>query len=162
MRRLFSSLALVLTLCACHSPSGTSTERQPAVEPLTDTVAAEPPQSSDTTLVGKRLHLSFEGNSSIVEYLSDRHLHWLSRDSVHGEKEGEDRYHAQHIEPHIFFVNWVEADGTTISQVLDLKARTCQAFINSNVYSHGRRERKTVVLTGRIARIEEAAHVLLE
>lgn len=165
MRRLFSSLALALGLCACHSPTGTSTEQQPTIEPgptLTDTVAAEPPQSSDTTLVGKRLHFSFDGNSSIVEYLSDRHLHWLSRDSVHGEKEGEDRYHAQHIEPHIFFVNWVEADGTTISQVLDLKARTCQAFINSNVYSHDRRERKTVVLTGRIARIEEAAHVLLE
>lgn len=89
-------------------------------------------------------------------------LHWLSRDSVHGEKEGEDRYHAQHIEPHVFFVNWVEADGTTISQVLDLKARTCQAFINSNVYARNRRGRETVILSGRITKVEDATHVLLE
>nr|WP_314651176.1 MoaF N-terminal domain-containing protein [uncultured Porphyromonas sp.] len=165
MRRLFSSLALALGLCSCHSPTGTSTEQQPTVEPggtLTDTVAAEPPQSSDTTLVGKRLYFAFDGNSSVVEYLSDRHLHWLSRDSVHGEKEGEDRYHAQHIESHIFFVNWVEADGTTISQVLDLKERTCQAFINSNVYARNRRGRQTVVLSGRITKIEDASHILLE
>lgn len=165
MRRLFSSLALALGLCACHSPTGTSTEQQPTAEPgptLTDTVATEPPQCSDTTLVGKRLYFSFEGNSSVVEYLSDRHLHWLSQDSVHGEKEGEDRYHAQHIEPHVFFVNWVEADGTTISQVLDLKARTCQAFINSNVYARNRRGRETVILSGRITKIEDATHVLLE
>lgn len=119
-------------------------------------------QGSDTTLIGKRLYFNFDNNISIVEYLSDQHLYWLSKDSVHGEKEGEDRYHAQHIEPHIFFVNWVEADGTTVSQVLDLKARSCQAFINSNVYSLDKRERRTVVLSGRITHIEEAKHLLLE
>ena len=92
-------------------------------------------QASDTTLVGKRLYLSFDGNSSVVEYLSPQHLYWFSKDSVHGEKEGRDYYNSLHIEPHVFFVNWVERDGTTVSQVIDLKERTCQAFMTSAIYS---------------------------
>jgi hypothetical protein len=119
-------------------------------------------QACDTTLVGKRIHLSFEGNTSTVEYLSHQHLYWFSKDSVHGEKEGRDNYTALHIEPHVFFVNWVERDGTTISQVLDLRARTCQAFITSNVYSSQKNTRSTVTLSGKITRIEDSMHLLFE
>ena len=119
-------------------------------------------QASDTTLVGKRIHLSFEGNSSVVEYLSHQQLYWYSKDSVHGEKEGRDNYSVLHIEPHVFFVNWVERDGTTISQVLDLKERTCQAFMTSNVYSARKDSRATAILSGKITRIEDSLHLLFE
>ena len=119
-------------------------------------------QATDTTLIGKRLHLKFPTNSSTVEYISDSHLFWSSRDSVHGRKEGEDTYHAVRIDTSVFFVNWVEADGTTVSQVLDLKAHTCQAFITSNVYSRDRTLRSTSVLSGSIEKIEDANHLLLE
>lgn len=119
-------------------------------------------QASDTTLVGKRIHLSFEGNSSVVEYLSHQQLYWYSKDSVHGEKEGRDNYRVLHIEPHVFFVNWVERDGTTISQVLDLKERTCQAFMTSNVYSARKDSRATAILSGKITRIEDSLHLLFE
>lgn len=162
MQRLSLALCLSLLLLGCGSPS-TQEQRPIAHRQLLDSLPErDTVQGSDTTLIGKRLYFNFDNNISIVEYLSDQHLYWLSKDSVHGEKEGEDRYHAQHIEPHIFFVNWVEADGTTVSQVLDLKARSCQAFINSNVYSRDKRERRTVVLSGRITHIEEAKHLLLE
>ena len=119
-------------------------------------------QASDTTLVGKRIHLSFEGNRSVVEYLSHQQLYWFSKDSVHGEKEGRDNYSVLHIEPHVFFVNWVERDGTTISQVLDLKERTCQAFITSNVYSARKDSRATAILSGKITHIEDSLHLLFE
>ena len=148
------SLTASLLFTACHS-SDTSQKAHSEQAP-------SPVQSTDTTLVGKRLYLNFPTNSSTVEYISDDHLFWSSRDSVHGHKESEDTYHAVRIGSSVFFVNWVEADGTTVSQVLDLKARTCQAFITSNVYSRDRTLRSTSVLSGSIDKVEEANHLLLE
>ena len=148
------SLTMSLLFSACHSSdSAHKASHEPAVSPV---------QATDTTLVGKRLHLHFPTNSSTIEYISDDHLFWSSRDSVHGHKESEDTYHAVRIDSSVFFVNWVEADGTTVSQVLDLKARTCQAFITSNVYSRDRTLRSTSVLSGSIEKIEDANHLLLE
>lgn len=148
------SLTASLIITSCHS-SDTSQKAHSEQAP-------SPVQSTDTTLVGKRLYLNFPTNSSTVEYISDDHLFWSSRDSVHGHKESEDTYHAVRIGSSVFFVNWVEADGTTVSQVLDLKARTCQAFITSNIFSKKKDKRVTVVLSGTIEKIEDANHLLLE
>ena len=147
-------LTASLLFTACHSSD--SSQKAHSEQ------APSPVQSTDTTLIGKRLSLHFPTNSSTVEYISDSHLFWSSCDSVHGHKEGEDNYHAVRIGSSVFFVNWVEDDGTTVSQVLDLKARTCQAFITSNVYSRDRTLRSTSVLSGSIEKIEEANHLLLE
>ena len=148
------SLTVSLLFSACHSSdSGHKASREPAGSPV---------QATDTTLVGKRLHLHFPTNSSTVEYISDDHLFWSSRDSVHGYKEGEDTYHAVRIDSRVFFVNWVEADGTTVSQVLDLKEHTCQTFLTSNIFSEKKDKRVTVVLSGTIEKIEDANHLLLE
>ena len=147
------TLTASLFFTACHSSDSAHKASHEQAAPI---------QATDTTLVGKRLHLHFPTNSSTVEYISDDHLFWSSRDSVHGHKESEDTYHAVRIGSSVFFVNWVEADGTTVSQVLDLKARTCQAFITSNVYSRDRTLRSTSVLSGSIEKIEEANHLLFE
>lgn len=153
----------LLTLCSLTaSLLFTACQRSDTAQKATCEQANAPVQATDTTLVGKRLYLHFPTNNSTVEYISNSHLFWSSRDSVHGRKEGEDTYHAVRIGSSVFFVNWVEADGTTVSQVLDLKARTCQAFITSNVYSRDRTLRSTSVLSGSIEKIEEANHLLLE
>ena len=154
-RYLLCLLSLLGLLSACSSGSGSKQHR-------TQQAHHESIQTADTTLVGKRLYLEFDSNSSVVEYLSSRHLFWSSRDSVHGTKEGEDNYHAVRIGLHVFFVNWVEADGTTVSQVLDLSERTCQAFITSNVYSRNQTSRSTSVLSGTIEKIEDANHLLFD
>ncbi|MBF1311309.1 MAG: MoaF N-terminal domain-containing protein [Porphyromonas sp.] len=152
LRPLFTLAAALLLLTACSGDSsGTKTSQEDA----------PPVQTTDTTLVGKRLHLRFPDNISTVEYLSHKHLFWRSKDSVHGSKEGEDNYSAVRIGTSVFFVNWVEADGTTVSQVLDLDERTCKAFITSNVYSRNQASRSTSVLSGTIEKIEDANHLLL-
>ena len=148
------SLTASLIVTSCHS-SDTSQKAHSEQAP-------SPVQSTDTTLIGKRLHLHFPTNSSTVEYISDDHLFWSSRDSIHGYKEGEDTYHAVRIDSSVFFVNWVEADGTTVSQVLDLKEHTCQTFLTSNIFSKKKDKRVTVVLSGTIEKIEDANHLLLE
>ena len=148
------TLTASLLVTSCHS-SDTSHKAHSEQAP-------SPVQSTDTTLVGKRLHLHFPTNSSTVEYISDDHLFWSSRDSVHGHKESEDTYHAVRIGSSVFFVNWVEADGTTVSQVLDLKEHTCQTFLTSNIFSKKKDKRVTVVLSGTIEKIEDANHLLLE
>lgn len=145
----------LLPLVACRETKTTTKVNATPIHRTDSTTV----QGSDTTLVGKRLYLEFESNISVVEYLSDQHLFWLSRDSIHGTKEGKDFYNSLHIEPHVFFVNWVERDGTTVSQVLDLRARTCQAFLTSNIYSPNKDKRVTVVLSGKISRIEETVHI---
>ena len=148
------SLTASLIVTSCHS-SDTSQKAHSEQAP-------SPVQSTDTTLVGKRLYLNFPTNSSTVEYISDDHLFWSSRDSIHGYKESEDTYHAVRIGSSVFFVNWVEADGTTVSQVLDLKEHTCQTFLTSNIFSKKKDKRVTVVLSGTIEKIEDANHLLLE
>ena len=153
-RYLLCLLGLLGLFNACSSGSGSKQHQ-------TQQAHHENIQTADTTLVGKRLYLEFDSNSSVVEYLSSRHLFWSSRDSVHGYKEGEDNYHAVRIGLHVFFVNWVESDGTTVSQVLDLKERTCQAFLTSHVYSGRDVNRGTVTLSGKITRIEDSNHLLL-
>ena len=147
------SLTASLFFTACHSSDSAHKASHEQAAPI---------QATDTTLVGKRLHLHFPTNSSTVEYISDDHLFWSSRDSVHGYKEGEDTYHAVRIDSSVFFVNWVEADGTTVSQVLDLKEHTCQTFLTSNIFSKKKDKRVTVVLSGSIEKIEDANHLLLE
>ena len=148
------TLTASLIVTSCHS-SDTSQKAHSEQAP-------SPVQSTDTTLVGKRLYLNVPTNSSTVEYISDDHLFWSSRDSIHGYKEGEDTYHAVRIDSSVFFVNWVEADGTTVSQVLDLKEHTCQTFLTSNIFSKKKDKRITVVLSGTIEKIEDANHLLLE
>ena len=148
----------LLSLVACRETKTTTKVNATPIHRTDSTTV----QGSDTTLVGKRLYLEFESNISVVEYLSDQHLFWLSRDSIHGTKEGKDFYNSLHIEPHVFFVNWVERDGTTVSQVLDLRARTCQAFLTSNIYSPNKDKRVTVVLSGKISRIEDSTHIIFE
>lgn len=159
-RRLWGYLAcslIILTALFASCRGKTTSARTGAATHPSSSI-----QDSDTVLVGKRIYLSFPGNESVIEYVSAQHLYWSSKDSVHGYKEGEDRYHALQIEPHVFFVNWAEADGTTVTQVLDLKKRTCQAFISSDVYSHKRNQRQTQVLSGLINRVESARHLLFE
>ena len=130
----------LLTLCSLTaSLLFTACQRSDTAQKATGEQANAPVQATDTTLVGKRLYLHFPTNNSTVEYISNSHLFWSSRDSVHGRKEGEDIYHA-----------------------VRLKARTCQAFITSNVYSRDRTLRSTSVLSGSIEKIEEANHLLLE
>ena len=147
------TLTASLFFTACHSSDSAHKASHEKAAPV---------QATYTTLVGKRLHLHFPTNSSTVEYISDDHLFWSSRDSVHGYKEGEDTYHAVRIDSSVFFVNWVEADGTTVSQVLDLKEHTCQTFLTSNIFSAKKDKRVTVVLSGTIEKIEDANHLLLE
>lgn len=147
------TLTASLFVTSCHSSDSAHKASHEQAAPI---------QATDTTLVGKRLHLHFPTNSSTVEYISDDHLFWSSRDSVHGYKEGEDTYHAVRIDSSVFFVNWVEADGTTVSQVLDLKEHTCQTFLTSNIFSAKKDKRVTVVLSGSIEKIEDANHLLLE
>ena len=147
------TLTASLLFTACHSSDSAHKASHEQAAPI---------QATDTTLVGKRLHLHFPTNSSTVEYISDDHLFWSSRDSIHGYKEGEDTYHAVRIDSSVFFVNWVEADGTTVSQVLDLKEHTCQTFLTSNIFSKKKDKRVTVVLSGTIEKIEDANHLLLE
>ena len=60
----------------------------------------------------------------------------------------------QPIADNLFFVNWIEEDGTTISQTVDLKNNVVYAFMS---YSDkdGRGERGSVLMTGKLTLVEE-------
>ena len=60
-----------LALGACRE-ARSSSKATTSVASHRDTILV---QASDTTLVGKRLYLNFEGNTSIVEYLSHQQLY---------------------------------------------------------------------------------------
>ena len=43
--------------------------------------------------------------------------------------EGTNRMVVKKIDGTKFFVNWIEKDGTTVSQVIDLEKKTVEAFL---------------------------------
>ena len=80
---------------------------------------------------GKKLDITYEtGYRFIVEYASEEQLKWTSIGvSDGGPTEETDSYHAYQLGEGRYFVNWVEAGGMTVSQVLDIEAGTVQAFL---------------------------------
>ena len=80
-------------------------------------------------LIGQRVQLLYEGGMKAeVQYLNDTTLHWktIVNDSVAQEQNSMVQ---RRIDNSRFFVNWIENDGTTASQVLDFKEKTVTVFL---------------------------------
>ena len=98
-------------------------------------------------LIGQRVQLLYEGGMKAeVQYLNDTTLHWKTtvNDSVAEERN---TMVQRRIDNSRFFVNWIENDGTTASQVLDFKEKTVTAFLT---FTGPDGKRHSQLLSGRL------------
>lgn len=63
-----------------------------------------------------------------VHYLTDSTLHWKTTSADGKINEADEKMFYKKLNEHQFFLNWIEADGISISQVIDTKAKTVTAF----------------------------------
>ena len=86
-----------------------------------------------------------------VQYLNDTTLH--RKTTVNGSVAEEQNTMVQRrIDNSRFFVNWIENDGTTASQVIDFKEKTVTVFLT---FAGPDGKRNSQLLTGRLELLRE-------
>ena len=82
---------------------------------------------------GKKILLHYENGLEIKgNYKSSTELHWEALSGPAKGEHGTEKIQTIEIAPDIFFINWLEKSGITVSQVLDFSKSTVSAFITYN------------------------------
>ena len=105
-----TSLALLASACCCKQDKCNT-------------------QDYEITLIGHKATLSYPGLTANVKYLNDSTIYWKTTDEKDSVAEGTNRMVVKKIDGTKFFVSWIEKDGTTVSQVIDLEKKTVEAFL---------------------------------
>ena len=81
-------------------------------------------------LLGKKLLFHYESGLEVIgHYSSPTEVSWEGLTGPAKGSRGKESVDLAEIAPNIFFVNWIEESGTTISQVLDLDRMVVTAFV---------------------------------
>lgn len=105
-----TSLALLASACCCKQDKCNT-------------------QDHEITLIGHMATLSYPGLTANVKYLNDSTIYWKTTDEKDSVAEGTNRMVMKKIDGTKFFVSWIEKDGTTVSQIIDLEKKTVEAFL---------------------------------
>jgi hypothetical protein len=89
-------------------------------------------QNTDYHLIGKKATISFPEMKASVTYTSDSSLHWKTIDKEGAVAEGDEKINYQMLTDNLHFLNWIEKDGWTVSQIIDTKNGTVKAFWSFN------------------------------
>lgn len=86
----------------------------------------------DYNLIGKKGKITFPEMKADVTYSSDSTLHWKTTDNKGIVAEGDEKISYQKLSDQLHFLNWIEKDGWTVSQIIDTKNGTVKAFWSFN------------------------------
>lgn len=81
---------------------------------------------------GKKIDFQYDSGAHYqMTYLSDNELRWdaLGQLSEGEAPTGTEPYWSEMITEDIYFINWIEADGMTASQVIDFSSHNVRAFL---------------------------------
>lgn len=79
-------------------------------------------------LIGSNGKITFPEMSAEVKYVNESTLHWKTTDSKGVVLEGDEKMDYQKLTDNLHFLNWIEKDGWTVSQIIDTKKGTVKAF----------------------------------
>ena len=81
-------------------------------------------------LIGKKLLFHYESGLQVIgHYSTPTEVSWEALTGPAKGSKGIESVDMAEIAPNIFFVNWLEKPGTTVSQVLDLDRLVVTAFV---------------------------------
>jgi hypothetical protein len=95
-------------------------------------------KNDDFELIGKKGILNYPDFTAYVTYSTDSTLHWKTVDKDGKQVEGDEEISYKKLSDSLFFLNWIEKDGFTVSQVIDTKSGTVKAYLS---YSDDKSER---------------------
>ena len=95
-------------------------------------VASHPPLQNDAipSFVGKRYLFHYNSGLQVeAYYASDQQLQWKALTGANAGTSGTERIYTITLAPHLYFISWVESNGTTVSNVVDLSKMRVAAFV---------------------------------
>lgn len=102
-----------------------------------------------STIIGKKAMLDYADFKAEVHYISDKEIHWKTTDSKGVLTEGHEKISYKRLNENLYFLNWIEKDGYTVSQIIDTKNKTVNTFTSFNDDKSPRGKRNSAFLPGR-------------
>lgn len=97
------------------------------------------------TFIGKTFNITYDKKDIFkVKYVDDKKIQWEGIEGVSKGASGVENITYRQLSPGIFFINWLEKDGFSVSQILDLNKMTVYAY---NTYDEDGK-RKELFRTG--------------
>lgn len=84
----------------------------------------------ELSLIGKKITASYPEMIAEIHYISETELHWKTLDHNNQTGEGNETISYQKVGKNLYFVNWIEKTGETVSQVIDLTNNTVSVFLS--------------------------------
>lgn len=118
MKRILTLAVFSALLISCNSPKNEKEMNK------TETTTV-----SEFSLIGKKAKLTYPELTAEVQYISETQIHWKTTDKSGNVAEETDALTLKPLGNGQFFLNWVENDGTTVSQVIDTQKKTVSAYL---------------------------------
>lgn len=138
-------------LLAIASMSLVSCSQKEGSTGTTTTKEVETPATAPLELIGKKGILTYPDFTAYMTYESENRLHWKTVSKEGKVAEGEEEVSYKRINDHIFFLSWIEADGFTVSQVIDVKNGKVEAFLSFNDEQSTRGKRNSLATAATFA-----------
>ncbi|MEL1254131.1 MoaF N-terminal domain-containing protein [Flavobacterium sp. DGU38] len=107
-----------------------------------------------SSLIGKKAILTYTEFKAEVNYISDTEIHWKTTDSKGVLTDGYEKISYKRLNENLYFLNWIEKDGYTVSQIIDTKNKTVNTFASFNDDKSLRGKRNSAFLLGKFEIIE--------
>ena len=140
MRNIYYLIVALILVMGCTHKSENDPQHEPALE--SDHV------SIDYNLIGKNGKIVYPEFKAEVSYLTDSTLQWKTTDNNGVIHEGNETIVYKKLSDNLHFLNWIEQDGLTISQVIDTKNGTVHAFASFKDEKSTRGNRSAMALDG--------------
>lgn len=80
-------------------------------------------------LAGNAFEYNYGDTVYRIHFKSEDTLHWHCVEGDEKGSEADETYHVHQLADNTFFISWIEADGTGVSQVLNLDEMSIHCFL---------------------------------
>ncbi|MFN2445651.1 MAG: MoaF N-terminal domain-containing protein [Vicinamibacterales bacterium] len=105
------------------------------------------------TLADKSFLLTYPTGLRLIGRYTCDSVAWEALTGPAAGTTGVERTYTHEVAPGIYFVSWAEESGTTVSQVLDLNAKSVTGFLTFG----GEKGRQTLFMQGSLTEVPPAA-----
>lgn len=102
-----------------------------------------------STLLGRQAIIDFPDSHAEVRYTAQGDMFWRVQDAQGRVSEGREHLSYLQVSDSLHFLNWMEKNGFTVSQVIDTSQGTVQAFWSLADTRAGGGQRTSMFVEGR-------------
>lgn len=106
--------------------------------------------SKEYSLIGKYITVTYPEMRAEITYTSDSTLHWKTIQENNQIAEGDEKIDYKYVGDSLYFINWIEQDGVTVSQVVDFKHEKVTVFLSMHDDNSSRGQRGSVFFEGKL------------